>query len=186
MADAEAERRFERIYEAYHRQVYAYFRRRTDVLGAQDCAADTFLLAWRRLDRVPEGDGTLPWLYASARLVLANHNRASRRLGRLLARLAGSTVTHPPGPEMEVLHLESDREVLDALGLLQPGDRELLRLAFWEEVPRQQLADVYHCAPHALTQRIQRAETRLARHLRSAGHRESEAAPHRTQEGTAR
>lgn len=185
MADGEAEQRFERIYEAYHRQVYAYFRRRTDLSTAQECAADTFLLAWRRLDRVPQDDGALPWLYASARRVLANHNRASRRFGRLLGRLAGSMAPDPPGPETEVLRLEADREVLDALDLLHPGDRELLRLAFWEEVPRQQLADVSHCTPHALSQRIQRAEKRLARHLPAAGHTHGEAARYPTQESSA-
>ncbi|HSQ38301.1 MAG TPA: sigma-70 family RNA polymerase sigma factor [Acidimicrobiia bacterium] len=185
MTDWEAERRFERVYEAYHRQVYAYFRRRTDLLGAQDCAAQTFLLVWRRLDRVPEGDAALPWLYAAARRVLANHNRASRRFSRLVGRLAGLTAPDPARPEAIVLRREAEQEVLDALDLLRPDDRELLRLAFWEEVPRDQLAGMCRCTPHALSQRIQRAEARLARHLPAAGHTHAEAAPRQTQEGPA-
>lgn len=184
MTDWEAERRFERVYEAYHRQVYAYFRRRTDLPGAQDCAAETFLLAWRRLDRVPEGEAALPWLYAAARRVLANHNRTSRRFARLVGRLVGQTAPDPPRPETVVLRHEAEQEVRDGLDRLRPDDRELLRLAFWEEVPREQLAGLCRCTPHALSQRIQRAEARLARHLPAAGHTHAEAAPTRHREGS--
>ena len=185
MTDGEAERRFERVYEACHRQVYAYFRRRTDLPGAQDCAAETFLLVWRRLDRVPEGEAALPWLYAAARRVLANHNRASRRFARLVGRLASQTASDPPRPETVVLRREFEQEVCDALDLLRPDDRELLRLAFWEEVPRDHLAGMYRCTPHALSQRIHRAQTRLARRLPASGHRKGEAAPQQTPEGPA-
>ena len=185
MADGEAEQRFERIYAAYHRQVYAYFRRRTDPADAQECAADTFLLAWRRLDRVPDGEGTLPWLYASGRRVLANHFRASRRLGRLVSRLAGLAPPDPPRPETVVLRNEADQEVLAALDRLPAADRELLRLAVWEEVPREQLAQALGCSPHAVSQRLHRATGRLARHLPTAGHRPDEAAPPQTQRGIA-
>lgn len=184
MTDWEAERRFEQVYDAYHRQVYAYFRRRTDLSAAQDCTADTFLLTWRRLDRVPEGESALPWLYAAARRVLANHNRASRRFNRLLGRLAGQAVADPARPESVVLRRESAQEVFDALDHLRPDDRDLLRLAFWEELPREQLAGVFHCTPHALSQRIQRAEARLARHLPAAGHTPGEAARTRHGEGS--
>ena len=185
MADREAERRFERIYEAYHRQVYAYFRRRTDPSAAQECAAGTFLLAWRRFDKVPDGEGTLPWLYAAARRVLANHYRASRRLGRLLARLSGLATPDPPRPETVVLQREADQQVLAALDRLHSTDRELLRLAVWEEIPREQLAEMLACSPHAVSQRLHRATERLARHLPEAGHRRGEAAPQDTQRGTA-
>ena len=41
-------------------------------------AAEVFLVAWRRLDEVP-ADG-LPWLYATARGVIANQRRAARAL----------------------------------------------------------------------------------------------------------
>jgi RNA polymerase sigma-70 factor (ECF subfamily) len=37
--------------------------------------AETFLVAWRRLDDVP--DDPLPWLYRVARRVLANQRRSA-------------------------------------------------------------------------------------------------------------
>jgi DNA-directed RNA polymerase specialized sigma24 family protein len=48
---------------------------RRERFEAKDAAAETFAIGWRRLDREPEGDGTLPWLLATARDVLANRSR---------------------------------------------------------------------------------------------------------------
>ena len=66
---------FRRIYETHHPQVLAYFLRRLDRSRAYDSAADVFLTAWRRIDDVPGGVRTLPWLYGVAHKVLANQRR---------------------------------------------------------------------------------------------------------------
>jgi DNA-directed RNA polymerase specialized sigma24 family protein len=44
-----------------------------------DAAADVFLSSWRRLDDLPDGDAARVWLYATARRVIANHQRSKRR-----------------------------------------------------------------------------------------------------------
>jgi hypothetical protein len=48
--------------------------------------ADVFLIAWRRLDEVPEGEAARVWLYATARRVIANRKRSERRRVALRAR----------------------------------------------------------------------------------------------------
>ena len=186
MGDGVAEQRFERIYQVHSRAVYAYFLRRTDPASAQDGTAQTFLVAWRRLAEVPEGEATLFWLYATARRVLANSQRATRRFARLVGRVAGLGAPDPPRPDTIVLRREADQEVLHALSLLRPADQELLRLAVWEEIPRDRLAEMYGCTPHAVSERISRATGRLARHLPAAGHTHEEAAPQATCGGNAR
>ena len=42
---------------------------------AEDAVAETFAVAWRRVDHLPEPDVALPWLLAIARRVLANQHR---------------------------------------------------------------------------------------------------------------
>jgi len=185
VGDGAAEQRFEHIYRAHSRAVYAYFLRRTDPGSAQDGTAETFLVAWRRLAAVPEGEATLFWLYATARRVLANSQRATRRFARLVGRVAGLGAPDPPRPDTIVLRREADQEVLDALSLLRPAEQELLRLAVWEEVPRDRLAEMYGCTPHAASERISRATARLARHLPAAGHTHDEAAPPDSRGGNA-
>lgn len=186
MGDGAAEQRFERIYRAHSRAVYTYFLRRTDPGSAQDGTAETFLVAWRRLAEIPEDEATLLWLFATARRVLANSQRATRRFTRLVGRMAGLGAADPPRPDTIVLRRESDQEVLDALSLLRPAEQELLRLAVWEEVPRDRLAEMYGCTPHAVSERISRATGRLARHLPAAGHTPDEAAPQAAAGGNAR
>jgi RNA polymerase sigma-70 factor (ECF subfamily) len=82
-----AEQRYRQVFDRYHTEVYAYCRRRTDAQTAADCLAETFLVAWRRLDDIPDGDGALGWLYGVARRVLANEYRRTHRSRRLLTRI---------------------------------------------------------------------------------------------------
>ena len=58
---------------------------------AADVTAETFLVAWRRYDDAPPGDGR-PWLFGIARHVLANHHRSGRRRDRLGLRPAAGAV----------------------------------------------------------------------------------------------
>ena len=165
------EQRFQQLFNDYHRQVYAYCRRRIDEGSAQDCASETFLVAWRRIDSVPSGDRALRWLYAVARRVLANKFRSRRRSRDLITRLGGLAANRPPTPDTEAVRSDENREVLEALARLRPKDQELLRLAVWEELPHGQVGEVLGCSAHAAGQRIRRAEDRLVSELRRTGHR---------------
>ena len=55
--------RFAEIYETSFRRLYGYCLRRATVDRVDDVVAETFLIAWRRIDDVPTGDEALPWLY---------------------------------------------------------------------------------------------------------------------------
>ena len=84
----QAEARFERLYAEHGRAVLAYaVRRASNAHDAADVVAEVFLVAWRRLDDVPASDGARLWLYAVARRVLANQQRAESRRRRLAERL---------------------------------------------------------------------------------------------------
>jgi RNA polymerase sigma-70 factor (ECF subfamily) len=166
------EARFLRLYEAHSEQVYAYFKRRTDTTSAQECAADTFLVAWRRIDVVPD-DKELPWLYGVARRVLANRRRSARRAGRLSEKLATVGANPGPSPETIVVRRQEDEQLLDAVSRLRPQDQELLRLATWEELPHSEIAAMLGCSRHAVDQRLYRATKRLARELGHPGHQPS-------------
>ncbi len=97
--------RFERLYAEHGRAVLAYaVRRSIDAQDGADVVAETFLVAWRRLDDVPPGEAARLWLYGVARRVLANRQRSERRRERLAERLrrelpAALEGVPPPGPE---------------------------------------------------------------------------------------
>lgn len=166
----DAELRYRRLFDRYSRDVYAYCRRRTDAETAADCAAETFLVAWRRLDDVPVGDGALGWLYGVARRVLANEFRRIRRWRRLLGRLRRVEPAPDPGPEVVVARQERDRTMLAALSRLRPEDQELLRLAFWEQLPHGEIGALVGCSTQAASQRLHRATRRVAKEYQRLDH----------------
>lgn len=80
---------FDALYEDTHRKVLAYCVRRTSQWSdTLDAAAETYVVAWRRFDDLPTGDGSLPWLFGIARRVIANQRRTESRLHRARRRLA--------------------------------------------------------------------------------------------------
>jgi RNA polymerase sigma-70 factor (ECF subfamily) len=177
--------RFQRLYEAYYGAVLAYAQRRAPDAGdALDVVADTFTIAWRRLDEIP-ADAELPWLFGVARRVLANQRRSARRRGDLSARLrlqhSGSTEI-----EAEVIAADDRRAVLAALARLKEADREILRLAAWEELSHREIAAIVECSEASVAVRLHRARNRLGKEIAKgaarAGH-EGKSAPGRHVEG---
>lgn len=168
--DPAFERRFRRVFDAHHDQVYAYCRRRCDAETARECTSEVFLTAWRRFDDVPPDDRALRWLYGVARKVLANEFRRQRRQRNLVARV--KSFGKPPHVDVEtvVVRNEDYQAVLDALARLRPQDQELLRLAMWEELSHGDIGEMLGCTAHAIDQRIARASKRLASELRRSGH----------------
>jgi RNA polymerase sigma-70 factor (ECF subfamily) len=159
---AERQARFESVYATCHAPILGYALRRT---GSPDDAADvlaeTFLVAWRRLDEVPHGQDARLWLYGVARNVLANHYRGERRrtalADRLRAELSGSY--QPPQYHGEFAMIAA------ALGRLPEDQRELLALNAWEGLDYGQLATVLGCSRNAVRIRLHRARARLAAEL---------------------
>ncbi len=102
-------------------------RHETSREAAQDVVSETFLVAWRRLDDVP--DDALPWIYGVARRVLANQRRSADRGAALERRLASGARTagsFDPGERAD------DAELMRlALGRLSERSREALTLVAW-------------------------------------------------------
>jgi RNA polymerase sigma factor (sigma-70 family) len=162
---SEALARFQVAYDAAYGPVSAYIRRRTADQGdAQDALAETFTIAWRRLDELPEPETALPWLYGVARRVLANQRRGNRRRDDLASRLRGQR-GGGVDVEAEVAASEDRRIVLAAMSRLRNADQEVLRLAVWEELPHRDIAAIVGCAEPAVAVRLHRARSRLAREI---------------------
>lgn len=157
--DVDREARFRRVCEAHTAAVLAYALRRTSRDDAADVVAETFLVAWRRLDDVDERT-VLPWLYAVARNVLLSQQRATRRQQAIAERVAAAL------PEAGEMPSRSPR-VLDALAALSEGEREVLMLAAWEELSSSEAARVLGCSATAYRIRLHRARKRLRERLDS-------------------
>jgi RNA polymerase sigma factor (sigma-70 family) len=154
-----AEERFTALFEATRLPLLAYaVRRVADPADAADVVAETYLVAWRRLDDVPAGADARPWLFGVARRVLANYHRGERRRVALADRLRDSLTTALVPAEVT----ESQSCVVAAMEQLSEDDREILRLVAWEDLARDEIAHVMGLSRAAVRLRLHRARRRLA------------------------
>ena len=161
MSQTQSERRhrFDALFASYSSDVVAYCSWRAgSASDAQDAVAEVFLTAWRRLDELPEGDAARVWLYATARRVIANQRRSSRRRAALQERLALEVVSAAQGEPSEN---REETLVREALHRLEPRDREVLLLAEWEGFTPAQIADVLGCLTVTARGRLHRARRRF-------------------------
>jgi RNA polymerase sigma factor (sigma-70 family) len=157
--------RFRRIYDGHFVAIRSYCLRRLPVSEVNDAVAEVFLVVWRRIDDVPDGDEAPLWLYCIAHNVVRNVDRAARRRDRLNGRLRPFRSPSVPDPETLVIRRSEDDEVLAALAELRPADQEILRLSIWEELSNTEIAEVLGIEAHAVTMRLTRARNRLAGRL---------------------
>jgi RNA polymerase sigma factor (sigma-70 family) len=160
--------RFAVLFDAHHRRLLGYaLRRLDDPEDAADVVAETFLVAWRRLDDVPSGDGARPWLLGVARRVLANQRRSARRHVGLADRLGRELAT-------QVAHVHDasvgDLQVRRALTGLSDDDRQVLLLAGWEGLTPAEIGVVIGVSGVTARSRLHRARRRLRAELDALEH----------------
>lgn len=155
-----AEARFEALYRQCADRVHAYATRRAAPAIVDDVVNETFLVAWRRLDDVPEEP--LPWLLGVARRVLANRRRTESRATALWQRLAAE---EPGLSVMSHFDDEISQRVRRALARLGERDREALMLIAWEGLRVNEAAEALGVPSRTLAVRLHRARKRLAEAL---------------------
>jgi RNA polymerase sigma factor (sigma-70 family) len=156
---------FRRLYDEHFVAIRSYCLRRLPVGEVNDAVAQVFLVVWRRIGNVPEGDAATLWLYGIARNVVRNVNRSTRRRTRLEGRLRRFGHRSAIDPETVVVRRSEDGKLLEELAKLRPADQEILRLSVWEELTNTEIAEVLGIDAHAVTMRLSRARNRLAGRL---------------------
>jgi len=152
--------RFERLYRENFRPVLRFAVARIDPERAKDVAAETFLVAWRRLDEVPAEPRA--WLLGVARKVIAGQFRSETRRDALTVRLRAEQ----DAESSDLAEAVADRdEVLTAFATLREPDREVLRLVAWDGLSPAEAADVLDVSRLTFAVRLHRARRRLERGL---------------------
>ena len=153
-----AEQRFDQLWRDHAPAVVRYARRHVLPDDVEDVVAETFVVAWRRLDEVPEFG--LPWLLGVARHVSANVRRGHRRRDALTARVGAQPAEEPAWPVTG--SGTADDAVTAALHRLSDADRELLTLLAWDGLSQEEAAEALGCSRGALKVRLHRARSRFA------------------------
>lgn len=174
----ERQERFDALYRSTRAKILAYALRRVpSTEDAADVLAETFTVAWRKLEQAPAGDAALLWLYGIAHNVVLNDGRSRRRRSQLVGRIAQQI------PETQWWSVARDEDRLVALmclARLPRDDREVLMLVAWEGLAPSAIATVLGCSPGAARARIHRARRRLELAIHTTGVEEK----HRTDVST--
>jgi RNA polymerase sigma-70 factor (ECF subfamily) len=148
------EARFAALYQARYAAIHAYAARRVGPHAADEIAAETFLVAWRRWDAIPAEP--LPWLYGVARNVVMRHWDQSARQQR-----TREALDHQRASVGHVAEEADDPRLWEAWAQLRPADREVLALVAWEELPVADAARALGCSAAVFSVRLHRARRRL-------------------------
>ena len=143
-------------------EIYAYLARRVSTPDdAEEVLNDVFLVAWRRIDRMPPAAAEARlWLYGVAANVLRNQQRAARRRSALVRLLMNDPVARA-----RELPVQPDERVRDAIDALPSELAELVRLHHWEGFALAEIATVLGIPAPTVRTRYRAARRRLRAHL---------------------
>lgn len=155
------EQRFEELYRVTYPDIVAYCRRRLPPDTVDDVVATTFLVAWRRIEDVLDADSSLAWLYGVAYKIVGNHIRGRNRLRAL----RDKALRQPPQRIISTEHAvelsDELHQALAALDSLTPRDREVIRLAAFENLSLGEIVQVIGGTPASARSQLYRARKRL-------------------------
>lgn len=151
------EARLEALFRRHYRDVALYVRRRAEPDLVEDVAAETFLVAWRRLDEVPAN--ARPWLLGVARKTLSTHRRSAGRRRSLVTKLEVAESSAVGNDQA------NESGVAEALMRLSEKDREAITLVAWEGLSPSEAAVVVVQSAMAFRVRLHRAKQRLQEQL---------------------
>ena len=178
------EARFEDLYRSTATDLLAFLARRaSNPEEATDLLAEVYLVAWRRLDKVPTGHGARLWLFGVARNLIMkdsqrqqSHQALVRDVTHELARLAAY--------QPEIVDEDLADRMRACLDKLPTNQREVLLLTAWEGLKPREIAEVTGATANLVRVRLHHARQALARELRPSasctGEDESASEPLRT------
>jgi RNA polymerase sigma factor (sigma-70 family) len=154
---------FEQLFRETRTDLLAYaLRRSRSAEDAADVLAETYLIAWQKLDSIPSGERARLWLFGVARNVLLAGARRRRYGDALVERLATELRRAQPSFAFED---ERSGPLRAALAALPERDREIVLLTAWEGLTPKEVAAVVRAPVNVVRVRLHRARARLKREL---------------------
>ena len=157
---------FSAVYTEHVDAIYGFLARRVGAQLAEELTAQTFVEALARHDRYdPERGPIGPWLFGIAANLLRRHYRQEERALRAIAAYAGRVpvVGEDDEERVESRVVADERwpDVATALLGMAPGERDVLLLYAWADLPYSAIAGVLDVPVGTVRSRLSRARGRL-------------------------
>ena len=154
---SERELAFIAIHKDSYPRVYRFVRRRVESADiAEELAADVFRVVWQKWGDEPRTD--IAWLLTVARNLVGNAYRSRDRQQALQDKLRAAAVVRG-GEDSGIAAVQ------DALAQLRDKDRDILQLAYWDELSTAEIAGVLGCSESSAKVRLHRARAAFRKHM---------------------
>lgn len=160
-ADADADAAsFAALYTETNADVLAFLLRRCSTPeDAADCLAETYLVAWRKRNRIPAGAEPRLWLFGVARNAMRRGHERHRRLAvaaQSLAEELQSAASARPA-----LAPDQSESITAALAELSAVDQEIITMISWDGLTPREIGQVLGISANVVRVRAHRARAKL-------------------------
>lgn len=154
------------IFDRHGSALLRFLARRVDPSDAEDLLGEVFRIAFERRSTFEQDrDSARPWLYGIAANVVAKHHRSEARRLRAIARASAERAFADDPAERAVAVADASARwtrVIDAIGALPEGERQVLLLFAWEELSYDEIALALGIPVGTVRSRLSRGRARLA------------------------
>jgi RNA polymerase sigma-70 factor (ECF subfamily) len=132
------------LYEQYVERIFNYVYYRTgNQHDAEDLTAKVFFRAMRRIpDYEERGLPVSAWLYRIAHNLVANWHRDRGRRPEISLDEGFASIPHSEHPEVTLLHLEEQNNLLRIIQELPPERQQLIILKFVEHLSNAEIGQI--------------------------------------------
>jgi RNA polymerase sigma-70 factor (ECF subfamily) len=161
---------FRRLFQRYYTRIYSFVLRRLgESTSAEDTTVETFAELWRTAKRFRGESRPSTWIYGIAHFKALATRRASLRKKRSKV-ISVDFETLSRAPAETDLHQETEareevRRVRQAIQSLPQRYRQVIELAFFENLPYEEIARRLGMAEGTVKTQVSRARERLRRQL---------------------
>jgi RNA polymerase sigma-70 factor (ECF subfamily) len=148
---------FERFFRDNYSRLWQYVARRVPLSRADDVVSASFIVAWEKYSTIEAP--SLPWLIRIASYEIANVRRKQARERRNSISVVHEEMAEP------ILDVFDGSRVRSAMSTLNPSHQEILRLVLWDELSREDIAQILDLSVNAVNVRYHRALQGLERSI---------------------
>jgi len=152
---------FEELVSRYSRRLFYFLRHRTDTdQDIEDLVQETFLKAFKSIDRFNPEWKFSTWLYTIANREAISHHRANKKMKH-----SPTGTSSLPDPEETVIRKEESQNIWELASTLPKKEYEALWLYYAEEMPIKDIARVTKKSPITVRVLLYRARLNLAERI---------------------
>jgi RNA polymerase sigma-70 factor (ECF subfamily) len=153
--DESSSSNYEAFFRANYSSLWRYVARRVPLSKADDVVSASFGVAWEKYASIETP--SLAWLIRIASYEIANARRKLERERRSSISIVHEVLAAPSHDDFDGTTVRS------AMATLNDSDQEILRLILWDELSRDDIAQIIHLSVNAVNVRYHRALQKLER-----------------------